>query len=115
MTELKPSVRATYDGRETGPRYWVTTTVDGKPLSFRTPIEDPFVRQTVAVGWRDLLRNVLRRRSLVVEVTVGAGIEAMHDVLELDENTLITGRTRKAAFQQSMHSRLAQLIPQEET
>lgn len=106
MADLKPSVRATYDSRDTGPRYWVTTTIDGKPLSLRAPIEDPFVRLTVTYGWRDLLRHVLRPRNLVVEVTVGADREMMHDVLELDENTLIADRTRKAAFQQSISGNL---------
>lgn len=93
----------------------MTTTIDGNPLTFRAPIEDPFVRQTVTLGWRDLLRGVLRRRGLVVEVTVGADIEAMNDVLELDENTLIAGRTRKAAFQQSISSKLGALIPRKDT
>jgi hypothetical protein len=101
------SVRATYDSRETGPRYWVTTTINGRPGIFRQPIPDPFVRTTVEIfGWRDLLLGLFRKR-LVVEVTVGADSALMDDVLELDENTLIAGRTRKAAFQQSMHGKLA--------
>lgn len=106
MTDLKPSVRATYDSRETGPRYWVTTTVEDHPVTFRRSIADPFVRETIRIGWRDLLRGLLRRR-LYVQVVIGGDIEVMNDVLELDENTLIAGRTRKAAFQQSMHGKLA--------
>lgn len=106
MSEIRNSVKATYDSRATGPRYWVTTTVDGRAVNFRQSIPDPFVRATVEVrSWRDLLLGLLRRR-LVVEVTVGADVELMNDVLELDEDTLIAGRTRQAAFQQSMHGRL---------
>jgi hypothetical protein len=106
MSDLHPSVRATYDSRETGPRYWQTTTVNDRPIAFRQPIPDPFARTTVTLGVRDLLVGLLRRR-LVVEVTIGAEKELMYDVLELDENELVRGRTRQAAFQQSMHERLS--------
>lgn len=105
MTDLKPSVRATYDSRETGPRYWVTTQVEDETIGFMKPVADPFVRQAIRLGWRDLLRGLLRRQ-LVVTVVIGADIETMNDVLELDENTLIAGRTRKEAFGQSMHGKL---------
>lgn len=104
--DLVPSLRATYDSAETGPRYWVTSTIDGRPVVFHQPIQDPFVRHTVHLGWRDLLRGLLRRR-LTVEVTVGADGQLMDDVLELDAQTLIPGRTRREAFHQSLHGRLA--------
>lgn len=105
MSDLKPSVRATYDSRETGQRYWVTTQVDEETIGFMVPLSDPFVRHTVRLGWRDLLRGLLRRQ-LVVTMVIGADIETMNDVLELDENALIAGRTRKEAFRQSMHGKL---------
>lgn len=108
MTDLKPSVRATYDSSVTGPRYTVTTMINGRfdVDTWRQPIHDPFVRQTVTIGWRDILRGLLKRR-LTVEVTIGGvTADAMYDVLELDDQTLIRGRTRHAAFQQSMHGKL---------
>jgi len=106
MTDLRASVRATYDSAETGPRYWVRSTIDDRPVGDgTTPIADPFVRHWVRLSLLDLLRGVIRR-GLTVEVTVGADRELMHDVLELDDQTLIAGRTRKAAFQQGMHQRL---------
>lgn len=107
MSDLKPSVRATYDSAETGPRYHVTTTIADKVIgTFRSPAPDPFVRAAVTVGSRwDLLRGLLRGR-LEVVVTVGADREVMHDVLELDQQTLIAGRTRKAAFDQAMTQHL---------
>jgi hypothetical protein len=103
--DLRPSVRATYDSRITGPRYWVTTEIDGETIAFREPIDDPFVRCAVRVNLRALLRGLLRRQ-VFVTVVVGADPELMNDVLELDENTLIPGRTRKAAFGQSIHQKL---------
>jgi hypothetical protein len=109
VDDLKPSVRATYDSRVTGPRYHVTTSINGKTLNFREPVPDPFVRATVEVrSWRDLLLGLFRRR-LVVEVTVSADTELMNDVLELDDDTLIHGRTRQAAFRQATHRKLASL------
>jgi len=96
-SELRPSVRATFDSRETGPRYHVTTRINDETIAFQQPIDDPFVRQTVTVGWRDLLRGLVRGQ-LEVAILVGANPELMNDVLELDENTLIRGRTRNAAF-----------------
>lgn len=107
MADLKPSVRATYDSRETGPRYWVTTTIDDKPVEFRRPLDDPFVRKTVNLEWRPVKWLPWPRLRAKVEVTVGADPELMNDVLELDENTLIPGRTRAAAFRQSMHGKIA--------
>lgn len=103
---IHPSVRATYDSQETGPRYHVTTTVDSRVVGeFRCRIPDPFARTTVHVSRLDLLRALVRGR-LTVEVTVGADPELMYDVLELDDQTLIHGRTRQAAFQQAMHQHL---------
>jgi len=110
---LKPSVRATYDSAETGMRYHVTTSIDGRTDMFRWPVPDPFARTTVHVGWRDLLRGLLRRR-LAVEVIVSADTELMNDVLELDDQTLTRGRTRQAAFQQAMHQKLRAMTTEED-
>ncbi len=107
---MKPSVRATYDSRETGPRYHVTTCVNNKTVEFRKPIEDPFVRQMVYVGWRQILRALLLDRRVIVEVTVGGDREICHDVLELDENTLIADRTRRAAFHSHINEALGRFV-----
>lgn len=63
-------------------RYWVSSTVNDRPIVFQQPIPDPFVRHTVRVGLLDLLRGLLRGR-LVVEVTVGGHREVMNRVLDL--------------------------------
>jgi hypothetical protein len=103
--ELRPSVRATYDSRQTGPRYWVTVEINSRTVTFRKPLADPFVRTTVNVTWWARLCGLFQRR-MVVTVVTGADSDLMNDVLELDENTLVPGRTRKEAFRQSINQKL---------
>jgi hypothetical protein len=107
MNELKPSVRATYDSTTDGDQYHVTVRLDDQTITFQRPMPDPFVRQTVMVGWRDLLRALFRFKPLAVTVIVGGDIERINDVLELDDQTLIKGRIREAAFRRHINERLA--------
>jgi hypothetical protein len=106
MADLRPSVKATFDSAEGGSPYWVTTSVNGVQLGERTSIPDPFVRQTVRLHWWDAVKALLSGGRVEVEVTVSAPVEIMNDVLELDDANLIPGRTRQAAFRQSMHGKL---------
>lgn len=48
----------------------ITTWCGGRVVAFREPIDDPgpSFRHTVNVGWRDLLRGLVRRRLQVVVV-----------------------------------------------
>lgn len=91
------SIAPTYDSRDTGPRYRVTTRVNGRLLG-RHELTDPFHRYRVHVGLWDLLRGVFtvlfRVRPFFVELTLGADRDLMNDVLELDANTLIPDSTR---------------------
>jgi hypothetical protein len=64
------------------PGYNVTTRVAGEVIGWREPVDDPFIRHTVYVGWRDLLR-ALRRRVLVVEVLVDADRDTINAVMDL--------------------------------
>ena len=89
------SIAPTYDSRETGDRYTVTSKVNGKPVAWQERIPDPFVRHTVYVAWRDLLSALIRRRGLVVTVLVDGDREVVEDVLELDGNYLGQGCTRR--------------------
>lgn len=94
----KKSIQPTYDSRKTGLRYHVTTTINNRVIgTFRERIADPFVRQTVTVTWLDLLHGLLRGR-VVVEVMVGGDPDVMNDVLELDANALVPGRSRRADY-----------------
>lgn len=102
----RESIEETYDSRDAGHPYHVTTCIDGRAVAFRFPIPDPFARTTVKVGWQDMLCALLRRRHLVVEVTVGGDRKAVDDVLELDGNTLISGSTRRQEFNQHIHDLL---------
>lgn len=94
---LLNSVKATYDSRETGPRYHITTRLGDRTIAFREPIADPFVNHTVTIG-EDDLRQAVKDGCLEITVIVGADTEMVNDVLELDDNTLVKGRTRETAF-----------------
>lgn len=98
MREIRKSITPTYDHRKTGDRYTVTSKVNGRPIAWQEPIPDPFVRHTVHVSWKDLLRSLIRRRGLAVEVTVGGDPGIVEDVLELDANYLGPNCTRRQEF-----------------
>ena len=108
MSDLRNSIRPTYDSRETGPRYHVTTRLNGETVTFQHPAEDPFIRQTVTIGWPGLLRSLLRRRA-VVEVIVGGDPDVVNDVLELDGNQLVPGSTRQAAFRSHVNETIGRM------
>ncbi len=79
-------------------RYTLTVFVGGRVLDWEYPMADPFHRTTVTLGWRDLLRGLIRR-SLDVEVKVSADREMIEQVLLLDPDWL--GRSdspRRKAF-----------------
>lgn len=105
---LRQSIAPTYDSRETGPRYYVSTWIGNRPIEFRKPVDDPFVSVRVNVGWRDLLRGLLRRR-LHVGVSVGADPALMDDVLELDANTLVPNSTRQVEFRGEINDALGRM------
>lgn len=102
---LRQSIQPTYDSQETGSRYHVTTRLGDRTIEFQKPLTDPFVRHTVHVGWRDLMKGLLRRR-LSVTVLIGADTDLMDDVLELDANTLIPNSTRRQEWDAGMNKRL---------
>jgi len=102
----RQSIKPTYDSSETGPRYHVTTWLNGRVITWEHRVDDPFVRQTVTVGWRDLLRSLLRRE-LIVKVSVGADRDVMEDVLELDANALGYNCTRRDEFNGSLNAALS--------
>jgi len=64
--------------------YHVTTRLGDKTIAFQVPADDPFIRQTVTVGWPDLLRGLLRRQ-LTVTVIVGADAATIDAVQALEE------------------------------
>lgn len=98
----------------TRPSYYVTTTVNDHVIGeFMQPIEDPFVRQTVTVGWPDLLRALLRRR-LVVVVRVGGDRKTVERVMEMNPDFLggMNSPSRKA-WNASLNERLRSFDPPE--
>ena len=113
MTHQRTSIRATYDSRETGPRFHVTTRIDDRTITFQDPIADPFVHTKVAVGWPHLIRGLLRGR-LTVAVIVGGDRDIVNDVLELDDNTLVAGSTRAQAFRSHLNESLVRHVAESE-
>jgi hypothetical protein len=112
-TPTRQSIQPTYDSRETGPRYHVTSTVSDRPVAFMKKIDDPFVRHTLHVHWTDLLRGLFRG-GLKVEVIVGGDRDIVDDVLELDANTLIGGSSRRAEFDRGIHKALKRMAKEDE-
>lgn len=100
------SIQPTYDSRETGPRYHVTTRIGDRTISFEKPLQDPFVNNRVTVGWPDLLRALLHRR-LEVTVIVGGDRDVVEDVFELDAEWLGSDSTRRDEFTTQAFSRFA--------
>ena len=99
---MRQSIRPTYDSRQTGPAYHVTTRLGDRTVTFQAPISDPFVRTRVHVSWWDAVRELVRHRRVTVTVIVGGDPARIDDVLELDANTLIENSTRKATFRSHM-------------
>jgi hypothetical protein len=93
----RQSIQPTYDSRETGPRYHVTYSVNGRIITWEERVPDPFVCAKVTVGFWDLLRS-LWRGALVVKVHVDADADVVNDVMELDANTLTPNSTRRDEF-----------------
>jgi hypothetical protein len=111
---MRQSITPTYDSRETGDRFNVSAIVNGKPVCFLKPIPDPFVRQVVYIGWRDLLRGLLKRK-LVVEVSVGGDHDIVEDVMELDANYLgYSNCTRRTEFNRGLHKAMKRMVKEEE-
>lgn len=104
----KTSVSPTYDSRETGPRYYVTTKLSGRILEFQSRIGDPFICKEVRIriSWCELLRRVLCFGSVdeTVTVLVGGDADVVNDVLELDANQLVPGRPRVTDFHKGLFS-----------
>lgn len=110
MKPKRQSISPTYDSRETGPRYHVTTRIGNETIQFEHRIPDPFVRHTVTVARRDLWRGLLRGR-LDITVLIGADPDVMEDVLELDANQLGQNCTRRDEFNAGVNEAISKTSP----
>ncbi len=112
--KMRQSIQSTYDSRQTGPRYHVTYKLDGRVITSRERLDDPFVRAVLHVSWLDRLKSLLRR-DMVVEVLVGADSEMVDDVLELDDNYLAPGlSTRREEFNRSLGRSMNRFLKERE-
>lgn len=113
MSERQP-IQPTYDGAKTGPRYHVTSRINGHTITHRYPIEDPFVRHTIHISWRDRLRSLFMRR-FEVEVMVGGDRDIIEDVLELNSDYLgLGGSERRKAFHRDLNAAIVRHVDNEE-
>lgn len=104
----RQSIQPTYDHRETGDRFTVESRVDDRRISFDTTV-DPFVNATVHVGWKDLLRGLLRG-NLDVTVIVSGDREIVEDVCELNADYLgLRDSTRNRAFRADLQKAMERL------
>ncbi len=109
------SITPTYDECETGKPYTVTTEVNGKSISVRDPISDPFVRTTTVLSWRDVLKAALRWQRVTVTVRVNGNRDRVEDVLELNANYLGNYNcTRRDEFNQRLETSLQAVAVVEE-
>jgi hypothetical protein len=111
---MRQSIEATYDSRDTGERFHITTRVGSRTVAFQQRVPDPFARTTVHVGPWDALRALLRFRPIEVTVIVGGDTEVMNDVLELDYNTLIPGSSRREGWNRHVSDRLTMMARTED-
>lgn len=109
---MRQSIASTYDQVKTGDRFTLDTYVGDRRVSHER-IPDPFVNTRITVGWRDLLRGLLRRR-LVVNVVVGGDGEVVEDVLELNSDYLGGSHsTRRKEWNDHLDQRLGDFAAQQ--
>jgi len=104
---MRLSIPHTYDSRETGPRFSVSTFVDDVKIK-EQKVYDPFVRTSVHVSIWDAIKSILKRGYVRVEITVDGDRSIIEDVLELDANYLGHGNSRREEFRGSIESALSQ-------
>lgn len=65
-------------------KYTITTLVNGVRIA-EERIADPFIHTRISIGWRDLLKSLLRYRALYIRVIVHGDPERIQQVLQLNE------------------------------
>lgn len=108
---MRQSIAPTYDHRETGDRFTVETRLNDHRIGMTT-IRDPFVTHRVTIGWRGLLRGLLRGR-VAVTVIVGGDRGIVDDVMELDADCLTFGSTRRQEWNAQVQRSLGDLAARE--
>ena len=101
---MRKSIEPTYDHRETGDRFVISTGVGEHYYEPKT-IRDPFVFHRIVIHWHDLLRGLFHGR-LVVVVTITGDPEIVDDVMELDADCLTMNSTRRQEWDMSLERAL---------
>lgn len=105
-SEKRQSISPTFDSRDTGPAYYVITSLNDKRIG-KQEIEDPFINTTINVSWKDLLKSLITRRGMKVSVFVNSpDRQRIEDVMELNANYLGFNSTRRDEWNSSLSQRL---------
>lgn len=97
----RESIKPTYDSSETGPRFTLSTFVNGRSVDWEEPLIDPFVTTEMRISWRDALRGLLRG-GLKVRFQVSGDRDIIEDVLELDNDYIGVGSSRRREWHTSL-------------
>lgn len=105
---LRLSINPTYDHRDTGDRFTVSSSIGGVTICDEKPIRDPFVSHTIRIHWRDALKCLFWNREIKVCVRVSGDSEICEDVMELDGDYIGHGSTRRAEWNSSIEKSLSE-------
>lgn len=63
--------------------YYITTKLNDKSITWRHPLEDPFVRNETSISWWDRLKSLFKKE-LRVTVIIDADREVIFKVMNID-------------------------------
>ena len=113
-TMLRLSIQPTYDHRQTGNRYSVSSWVGDCQVAKRVSIRDPFVRHTIHIHWWNAIKCLLCKGRITVRVQLDGDDDIVNDILELDADYLLQGSTRRVEFKAALETALGNM-PEPET
>jgi hypothetical protein len=110
----RQSIKSTYDSAKDGYQYFVSTSVNHKPVSSQD-IADPFVTQTVKVSLLDTLKGLFMG-GVNVQVRVNPkNNRIVEDVMELDDQYLGLGaNTRRDEFEKQIFDSAIEAMDRDE-
>jgi hypothetical protein len=106
---IRQSIQPTYDHRKTGDRFTVSSSINGFTLCDNKKLRDPFVRHTIRIHWWDAIKAIFECGHIEVNVTVDGDHAICEDVMELDNDYIGQGNTRRAEWNAGIEKALSQV------